>query len=221
LGEFFDKVFHFWRKYCARFWRRFVIVLTFLVVVFIFFGKPIMRMMGDFLIAEDKITHADAIFVLGGNNYDRSLKALDLLQLGIAPVIYTLGENVSNDLMILGHEIPDALLSQEFLMDYGLTNSQVIPLVKGTSTAEESESILALCKEKGYSSIIVVSDKFHLRRISYVFKNKFAAQNIKVQLSGAPNSNYNENVWWQFESGLIMLNNEYIKLVYYALKGYN
>jgi uncharacterized SAM-binding protein YcdF (DUF218 family) len=220
LGELFDKAIHFWRKYCARIWRRVVVVLTFLVLIFILFGRPILRGVGNFLIAEDEISQADAIFVLGGNNYDRSLKALDLLQSGWAPIIYTLGENVSLDLTILGYEIPDAILSQEFLMDYGLSLDQVIPLVKGTSTLEESEAILSLCREKGYSKIIVVSDKFHLRRISFVFKKKFSDQHITVLLAGAPNSMYNEQYWWQFESGLIMLNNEYVKLVYYAIKGY-
>jgi uncharacterized SAM-binding protein YcdF (DUF218 family) len=179
-----------------------------------------MQGLAAFLIAEDEITQADAIFVLGGNNYDRSLKALDLHHSQLAPVIYTLGENVSNDLMILGHEIPDALLSQEFLMDYGLQVNEVVPLVKGTSTAEESEAILQVCLQNKYKKIIVVSDKFHLRRISYVFKQKFAQQDIHVMLAGAPNSNYREEAWWQYESGLIMLNNEYIKLVYYVLKGF-
>jgi uncharacterized SAM-binding protein YcdF (DUF218 family) len=220
LREFLDKALHFWQKHCARLWRRTLFVFAIMVMLFVFFGKPILRSVGNFLIAEDEITQADAIFVLGGNNYDRSLKALDLLQLGMAPIIYTLGENVSNDLMILGHDISDALLSQEFLMDYGLSLDQVVPVVKGTSTAEESEAILSVCKEKGYSTIVIVSDKFHLRRIRFVFKNKFADHQINVQLAGAPNSNYNEEYWWQFESGLIMLNNEYIKLVYYALKGY-
>lgn len=179
-----------------------------------------MRGLGNFLMNEDTVEKADAIFVLGGNNYDRSLKALDLHRQNVAPLIYTLGENISTDLAILGTEIPDALLAQEFLLDLGLTIKQVIPLIKGTSTVEESDAILTECLSKKFKTIVIVSDKFHLRRVGNVFKEKFKNKGVTVLLAGASNSNYDEQKWWQYENGLIMLNNEYIKLGYYWLKGF-
>jgi uncharacterized SAM-binding protein YcdF (DUF218 family) len=218
--QFFDILKFYWAKYFAKWWKRCVYTCTFLIIIFLLFGKPILRGFGNFLMAEDEIIQADAIFILGGNNYDRSLKAFDLIKQQQAPLIYSLGENVSTDLAILGDEIPDALLVQEFLFDLGLTTNQVIPIVKGTSTMEESEAILAECKSKKYTKIIIVSDKFHLRRINFVFKDKFQKEGIQVLLAGASSSMYDEDKWWQYESGLIMLNNEYIKLVYYWLKGF-
>jgi len=220
LFQLIDILKFYWAKYFAKWWKRCVYTGTFFIILFLLFGKPIMKGLGNFLIDEDSIEKADAIFVLGGNNYDRSLKALDLHRKSIAPLIYTMGENVSNDLAIMGAEIPDALLAQEFLLDLGLTINQVIPIIKGTSTAEESDAILTECLSKKYSTIVIVSDKFHLRRVGNVFKEKFKNKGVTVLLAGASNSTYDEHKWWQYESGLIMLNNEYIKLGYYWLKGF-
>lgn len=218
--QFFDILKFYWAKYFAIWWKRCVYLCTFFIILFLIAGKPILRGLGNYLIAEDELVSADAIFILGGNNYDRSLKAYDLIKQNQAPLVYTLGENVSNDLAILGEDIPDALLCQEFLLDLGLSINQVIPITKGTSTLEESEAILAECEAKKYKNIIIVSDKFHLRRISSVFKTKFQNKGIQVLLAGASSSLYDEQKWWQYESGLIMLNNEYIKLAYYWLKGF-
>jgi hypothetical protein len=39
-----------------------------------------------------------------------------------------------------------------------------------------------------------------------------------VLLHGAPASSFQESSWWTSEEGLIMLNNEYVKLAYYHIK---
>ena len=114
----------------------------------------------------------------------------------------------------------DALVGQKALWDEGVDSAAVQPLQRGTSTFEESEEILGYSVAEGYRSIIVVSSKFHTRRIRSVFKDKFKAEGIDVVVIGAnpaPDT-YTIDEWWLDEQGLIFVNNEYVKSVYYWLR---
>jgi len=37
-------------------------------------------------------------------------------------------------------------------------------------------------------------------------------------VQAAPSSEYDVNAWWNSEQGLLMVNNEYVKTLYYLLK---
>ena len=52
--------------------------------------------------------------------------------------------------------------------------------------------------------------------MSFSFKD-FDVHEIEVLLSGCSHSFYDENFWWESEEGMIMVNNEYMKLLYYYL----
>lgn len=182
---------------------------------------------------ESPLEKADAIFVLGGNINDRTALASELFKEGWSDKIIPMGANfdfVQEVLIGCNPDCesgdcnpckPDALLMQEVLEShFKIPFEAIVPIPKGTSTKEESEFILEFCQKNNYKRIIVVSDLFHLRRISYVFDSPFQKQGIDVILRGAKNSQYSEERWWQFEQGLIMVNNEYVKLFYYWLKGY-
>lgn len=183
--------------------------------------------------AETPIEKADAIFILGGNISDRPVLAAKLYHDGWSEKVIPMGANFNFEQEVLigcnpdcttedcDPCKPDALLMQEVLEDkLNVPFEAIVPLPEGTSTKEESDAILAFSEANHYKTIIIVSDYFHLRRISNVFLDKFEAQGIKVILRGAKNSAYNEQKWWKYEQGLIMVNNEYIKLAYYWLKGY-
>lgn len=200
-------------------WRKKWLILFFLGCWIVIFRIPILQSVGRFLIKEDTLSKSDAIFVLGGNIFDRSTHGVYLYQQDYANVIIPLGETIEKILMAANVNKPDAILSKEYMMsELNTPNEVIIPLIKGTSTKEEAEAILAYSLENNYKKIIIVSDKFHLRRISNTFKTDFKTKGIDVLLSGAPNSSYREDFWWKYEQGLIMVNNEYIKLLYYLVK---
>ncbi len=72
--------------------------------------------------------------------------------------------------------------------------------------------------EKGYHNITLVSSSFHLRRMRWVFEEKFRIKGITTYFHGAVDSEFDKNNWWKNESSLITCNNEYVKLVYYLFK---
>ncbi len=230
--ETLDKI-GYYIKRCYRKTRWIFSILFFLLITFIIFKTPILKGLGGFLMSETPIEKADAIFVLGGNINDRPILAAKLYEDGWSDKIIPLGANFSFEQEVLigcnpdcesddcDPCKPDALLMQEVLEEkLNIPFEAIIPIPEGTSTKEESDAILAFSKKNDYKTIIVVSDLFHLKRISYVFIDKFEEEGIKVILQGAKNSQYDEQKWWQYEQGLIMVNNEYIKLLYYWLKGY-
>jgi len=223
FAELFDivkwRVKRFYRWFTPdRFWTKWSTLFVIGVFVIIY-HVSILQGIGNFLIKVDTPkAEVDAVFVLGGNTFDRSNHAIELYRSGVTQNIITLGENTATVLKSVGLEdFCDALVSQKHLLKKGIPEDVIYALKKGTSTKEEADAILEYCLMKGYKEIVVVSDKFHTRRISYTFDN-FEENGIHVLLSGASNSNYDEAFWWRDEAGLIMVNNEYVKLLYYYLK---
>lgn len=230
--ETLDKILYYIKR-CYRKTRWFFTILFFLLITLLIFRIPILKGVGNYLMAETPIEKADAIFVLGGNSVDRPILAAKLYHDGWSDKIVPMGANFNfvQEILIgcnpdcLSDDCnpckPDALIMQEVLEEkLNIPFEAIVPLPDGTSTKEESDAILKFSKENNYETIIVVSDLFHLKRISYAFLDKFEKEGIKVILQGAKNSQYNEETWWQYEQGLIMVNNEYLKLAYYWLKGY-
>jgi len=224
VAELWDKFkFLLLRFYRRR--KRTIILINVIIVVLILFRNPILRGVGSFLIVETPPQKVDAIFVLGGNLLDRPLKAKELYDEGYASKIFTVGGNYSQRELALNNgdtiiDLCDAIVSQEFLMGQGVAFEDVQAIPYGTSTKEESEHILNQCLKSKFDSIIVVTDKFHTRRVSNVFIDYFKKEGITVILQGCSNREYEEDLWWKSEQGLVMVNNEYLKLVYYMLKGY-
>ena len=193
-------------------------LIVLLVVAFIF-RTPLLQAAGNFLIQEDEPENVDAIFVLGGNTFDRCNYAVELYDKGYSELIVTMGANSPQVLESLGMPpMVDALIGQEQILGGGVPLENIDPLQEGTSTMEESNSILSYSKAHEFKKIMIISDKFHLRRVRMVFEDKFVEDGIEVVFCGAPNSHYKEDAWWQSEIGLIMVNNEYVKLLYYKMK---
>lgn len=170
------------------------------------------------LICTDPLTHADAIFVLSGNPYDRSTEAVKVLNSGYSNAIVCTGQSIPSDVYALGYTDTEADISAIMAYRAGVDSSLISVVRQGTSTQEESDIILKYALEHNMDTVIVVSNKFHTRRVCQVFRNKFEQGGVHLIVHGAPASAYSEDTWWQNEYGLIFVNNEYIKLMYYALK---
>lgn len=193
-------------------------VFLVLVICLLLFRNPILRGVGHFLIMEDELQKVPVAFVLSGGAYDRAPLAATLYNQGFTDTIICTGENIPNDLLALGLSITEGDITKRFVIENGVPEGNVVLLEQGTSTFEESQLILDYCKQHGITKVGVVSSKFHTRRISRVFNKKFKDSGIEVLIFGAGAISYDEEAWWKSEYGLINLNNEYIKIVYYWIK---
>lgn len=190
-----------------------------LVVVLLFLLRwPILRGTGNFLITEDPVHRVDAVFVLGGSVYDRGMEAVRMYEQGVSDRFIFTGAPIPSALQAMGIDSTEAECTRNTAVRAGLPPELATALNVGTSTYEEFEALLALAQAEGMDTVMVISSKFHLRRIGMVFRKPFRKAGITVLLHGAPSSTFDESRWWASEDGLIMLNNEYVKLAYYLVR---
>ncbi|MBL7963471.1 MAG: YdcF family protein [Flavobacteriales bacterium] len=201
-----------------RWWCHPLVWCALILIGLLLLRIPLLSAMGAFLVAEDALHHADAIHVLGGASWERPLEGARLFKEGYADRVVCTSENVPQDLQALGLDLSEAELARMVLVQHGVPESAAIALRKATSTKEEADAILEYALSLGQDTLILVSTPFHLRRMAYVFRSKFKKAGVTVILHGAPTARYDMARWWRYEEGLLMVNNEYVKLGYYLLK---
>lgn len=193
-----------------------IIVISFLVIFLL--RTPILKGIGNVLIQEDHPVLVDAAFVLSGSAMERSIKAVECYKAGFAPLIIATGSQISGSLLAAGLELTDADLMRKALIDQGIDSTHIRLLTEGTSTYEESEEILGYSTLQGFTRVMIVTSKFHTNRVKRLFTPKFKEAGISVIVVGAKPLNYEVESWWRSEEGLLFVNNEYVKTVYYWLK---
>lgn len=183
-----------------------------------FLRIPLLKGLGGFLIHDDPLSHADAIYVLGGSPVERGEEGARLVLAGYATRAVFTGEPRNELLEAFGIDSSEAGLGMHIAEQHGLTAERVEGLHQGTSTAEEAQAVRAHAERIGADTIIVVTTEFHTRRVSRVFRRAFRGTGTVVLVRAARSNRYDADRWWDSEEGLIMVNNEYMKLLYYAFK---
>jgi uncharacterized SAM-binding protein YcdF (DUF218 family) len=201
--------------------RRLSVFLLFLIAVVLalyIFRAPLLRSFATFLIREDSMQKADAIFVLSGGGYDRGNEAVKIFRQNYAPKIICTGGNPVVELKVFNMDTLEADMTTSNLKRQGIADSVITEIREGTSTKEEAALIVAYCQSKKFKRVMVLSSKLHTKRVSEVFRGKLRTANIELIVRGAPSSRFNEMEWWQSEEGLIAINNEWLKTFYYWWK---
>lgn len=178
----------------------------------------ILRSIAAFLVCEDTARHGDALYVLGGAAFDRGTHAAWLLEQGLAPIAYCTGSTVSQNYKAEGRDLSEADLTRLAALRAGSSPDKVLPLRYGTSTYEEAQGILLHASRIKADTIIVLSTDLHTRRVGHVFRKRFKDTGIHVVVVSAPSTEYDIHHWWNSEQGLLMVNNEYVKNVFYLLR---
>ena len=128
---------------------------------------------------------ADAIVVLGsavwpGERPSPSLarrieRGIELWQAGLAPVLAPTGG--------VGYYPPaEAEVMARMARAAGVPDSALVLDIEATSTSESAEKVAALARAHGWQRVLVVSEPYHLRRASWLFRE----QGLEVQTACAP-----------------------------------
>lgn len=169
-----------------------------------------------FLIVSESPQAADAILVLGGGSGEREQSATRLYLESYASYIITSGKQH----MTPGEERSFAEISAVYVQSQGVPEQAILLLSETESTRDEAVDSLALLREKGWRSLIVVSDPFHMRRSAWAFKKVYQGSEIRLTFVAAPDSWFRLERWWTRERELIAVTQEYEKLLLYLLKGW-
>jgi len=156
---------------------------------------------------------ADAIIVLGGNDGDRALRALDLYRDGYAPKIVLTG-------LEHGDAAPPANLTwrAEFLVARGVPRSALRFEVYSQNSYEEAANVLALMRQQGWHSVIAVSDPPHMRRLAWTWKRVFKDSGLRYALVASAAEWWKPGRWWRDEHSGAFVISEFIKIAYYMVK---
>ncbi|MFN8521881.1 MAG: YdcF family protein [Chloroflexota bacterium] len=172
--------------------------------------------MGEYLVVRDRLHPTDAIVVLAGNSPYRAEHAARLYLEGQAPLAIISNEPLSS------HWIQTTWLE---LYRRGLTRTPIpesaVVVIESISdsTFEEAQAVRAIAAQRGLRSVTLVTDPFHMRRATMVFRRELAPAGVEVLASPADNSKYGVTGWWRDRHAIMRILQEYIKLLYYVALG--
>lgn len=189
-----------------------------LVLLIFLLRFQILGWFGDFLIKEDKPQNVDVIYVLGGNSKDRGEGAAQLFHDKFSNQIVCIGGNYHRELEYLNILMTEAEVTAKVVEENKVPKQNIRLIKESTSTQEEFLEITNDIKKHNYKRIILLTDKFHTRRVGSVFRKDLEALRCEVFIVGVSHHKFDEDYWWDYELGSIYVNNEYVKLLYYFVK---
>ncbi len=153
---------------------------------------PILRGAARTLIVEDELQPADAIVVLGDDNYpaDRAARAAGLFQARWAPVVVASGRYLRPYASI-------ADLMARDLAERRVPADAIVPLRhRASSTREEATAVAELARERRWRRLILVTSSYHTRRALYIFRGTLP-RDIELRVASAEDSDFDPEAWWQ------------------------
>ena len=187
------------------------------------FTKPVFRFMGRYLAKPDSMETADLVVVEGGNIVSKIKmnRAIQLYKSGQAKRIYILLNALQGNVDVFGIGNYNDMIAASMdslgipAQDYIIHNMAV----RGPYARNTALELLKGIKDKKISSILILNDKFHIRRSYLVYKKVLQEVNIKVY-TYTFDIYVDTETWWRSTDGVRRVFGEYIKLVYYRFKGY-
>ena len=201
--------------------RRLRLAIVFAVLLAVLGGFAFAGV-GRFLAREDPLQKADALFVFAGTLAERPFEAADLYREGYAPRIVVTRATVDQATFQLekrGVRIPTQYdLSKDVLLQLGVPpGALVMPSFVHDNTGEEARTLRELALEHKWRRVILVSSKYHLRRLTLAARRALRGTGVEVIPRG---SRYDESVpdrWWTRRRDIRWVVAEVPKLVAYAL----
>ncbi len=178
--------------------------------------RPILRLAAESWIVEDPLDKADALIVLGDDNFyaDRATRGAQLFREGKASVIVASGRRLRPNAGI-------AELMEHDLIERGVPRERIVRFVHDAdSTVEEAQALTRIVKERKWHSIIVVTSNFHTRRARYIFRRVFP-QGVEVRIASARDGDFDPEHWWEKRKSTKELTKEFAGMVvtWWELRG--
>jgi uncharacterized SAM-binding protein YcdF (DUF218 family) len=196
------------------------LLLLLVAILALAFRSQILTGIANYLIINDRLQPADAIFLLNSEYDTRPFRASELYKQGLAPVV-VIARAENTPVVDLGLLPNDTDISVGVMEKLSVPSEKIIilPVPGGaTSTFDEAAALKQYIEQNRVLRIILVTSAFHTRRARWIFEKTLAGLPVKLELAPVPYMGFDQTNWWKNETGLITLNNEYIKLVYYYFK---
>jgi len=175
---------------------------------------------GRYLVAEDPLVPADAIFVLAGARAERWLEAVDLYREKWAPrLVLSSGRREAAELRLrsLGIRYPSSEeLARDAIVQLGVPDSAIAIMPTAVdNTAQEAAALVARATESRWRRVIVVTSKYHTRRARFAFARAFKGSGIVIIMRGSRYDAATPARWWSDRADVRFVGSELVKLVLY------
>jgi len=177
---------------------------------------------GRYLVYEDPLVHADAIFVLEGTRAERWLEAVDLYKEGYASTIaLSPGRLEDAEVFLEAHGIrfpSNPSLARDAMVQMGVDPAHII-LTGGSvdNTGQEARLLGELAATRGWRTVLVVTSKYHSRRAAFAFRREFRDSQVKVYLHLTRYDSSDPAHWWRHRGDIRYVISELQKLLVYRL----
>lgn len=191
---------------------RMIFIVSAMICLGIFF---IMAMIGNFLIVNMKLEHADAIVVLSGNDSSRLKTAAELYLDGYSEniILTNTGNNFGE------YNIPYTYHQVDLLKEYGVPEGALhFAEFVAKNTGQEATGIIEEMFALHAKSAIIVTDTWHTRRVKIIFSDSFGNTGINLQYHGSSEDEYHPYFWWSSSKGWKDVIGEYIRIIGYFIK---
>ena len=199
--------------------KKFFIFLAIVTVALIhlFLLEPIAR----FLIVPDTQKPSEAIVVLGGGlGVPRVIHAVKLYEKGLAPIIILTGQEMEFDgrkFRFKDIKLTEPRFAGMLAKLYGIPEDNLFLEERPQNTYEDAKYAKEDLLKMGIHSAIIVSDPFHMRRVSMIFKKVFKDTPVSLTFSPADDGEFLlGGLWSPGEIRYIL--SEYVKIVYYTIR---
>jgi uncharacterized SAM-binding protein YcdF (DUF218 family) len=179
------------------FFRLLALLMFALLVTAVYLVRhPLMRLAGGWWVVDDRPEQADAIVVLGDDNFggDRAVRAAQLFRGGMASTVVASGR-------LLRPYAGVAELIERDLQTQGVPASAILRFPqRAANTREEAQALRDLAAGRGWRRVLVVTSNYHTRRARYIFRKVFPPQ-LGVLIISAQDSDYDPDRWWETRQG--------------------
>lgn len=159
-------------------------------------------------------SQADVLVVLGGDVGDRTVAAVRLYAAGVAPRVLITGLEASPA------QARRAYLDwrAQMLVEGGIPADRIIHDVESGNSWQEAVNTRRLMEVQGWRRALVVSDPYHMRRLSWAWGRVFEGSGLAYSLVASSPASWKSDAWWRDERSAQAVITEYIKLAYYLVK---
>jgi uncharacterized SAM-binding protein YcdF (DUF218 family) len=158
----------------------------------------VFRGVGNWLIREDPLMHADALVVLSGGLPYRAEAAAHYFESGYASEVWlTRPEGPSEEMRELGVQyVSEEDYDRQILFHFQVPEKSVRILPNTViDTEQEVDEIAGELRKEAKSSVIIVTSPEHTRRVRALWK-KLAGEHLKAVVRAAREDPFDADHWW-------------------------
>ena len=177
---------------------------------------------GRFLVREDPLESADAIFVLAGARVERWLEGYELYRERRAPIMVLSPGPTSPaeiDLRARGIRFPsEGDIARDTLVQLGVPAETIRILPRAVdNTAQEALALHDMSRTQAWQRIIVVTSAYHTRRARFAFRREFRDSSIQIVVRASRFDGSEPARWWRHRPDIRFVTSELQKLALYGM----